>query len=136
MVTELVLVPAIARLVAADEDTVRDVIHAFDQKGLAGATPTPVTPTCWPPSAGNEPAPPPARPCWVEGFVDWLELVKGGVGGHAIAEYADHLRRPGHLRASYEYFRAFPRDVEDTIRKRGTTLAMPVLAIGGQGALG
>ena len=41
MVTELVLVPAIARLVAADEDTVRDVIHAFDQKGLAGATPTP-----------------------------------------------------------------------------------------------
>ena len=73
---------------------------------------------------------------WVEGFVDWLELVKGGVDGHAIAEYADHLRRPGHLRASYEYFRAFPRDVEDTIRNRGTTLAMPVLAIGAQGALG
>src|SRR5690348_17046972 len=29
------LVPAIARLVAADEDTVRDVIHAFNEKGLA-----------------------------------------------------------------------------------------------------
>ena len=29
------LVPAIARLVAADEDTVRDVIHLFNQKGLA-----------------------------------------------------------------------------------------------------
>jgi hypothetical protein len=28
------LVPAIARLVAADEDTVRDVIHAFDARGL------------------------------------------------------------------------------------------------------
>jgi transposase len=28
-------VPAIARLVAADEDTVRDVIHVFNQKGLA-----------------------------------------------------------------------------------------------------
>jgi transposase len=27
--------PAIARLVAADEDTVRDVIHAFNQNGLA-----------------------------------------------------------------------------------------------------
>ena len=26
------LVPAIARLVAADEDTVRDVIHAFNAK--------------------------------------------------------------------------------------------------------
>ena len=29
------LVSAIARLVAADEDTVRDVIHLFNQKGLA-----------------------------------------------------------------------------------------------------
>jgi transposase len=28
-------VPAIARLVAADEDTVRDVIHAFNESGLA-----------------------------------------------------------------------------------------------------
>jgi hypothetical protein len=26
-------VPAIARLVAADEDTVRDVIHAFNERG-------------------------------------------------------------------------------------------------------
>jgi transposase len=33
------LVPAIARLVAADEDTVRDVIHLFNQKGLAALAP-------------------------------------------------------------------------------------------------
>jgi transposase len=32
-------VPAIARLVAADEDTVRDVIHALNQKGLAALDP-------------------------------------------------------------------------------------------------
>jgi transposase len=32
-------VPAIARLVAADEDTVRDVIHAFNDQGLAMLTP-------------------------------------------------------------------------------------------------
>jgi transposase len=32
-------VPAIARLVAADEDTVRDVIHAFNDKGLAALDP-------------------------------------------------------------------------------------------------
>jgi pimeloyl-ACP methyl ester carboxylesterase len=73
---------------------------------------------------------------WAGGFIDWLELVKGGVGAQAIAEYAEHLRRPGHLRASYEYFKAFPRDAEATIRNRATTLAMPVLAIGGEGALG
>src|SRR6478752_7087480 len=32
-------VSAIARLVAADEDTVRDVIHLFNQKGLAALDP-------------------------------------------------------------------------------------------------
>ncbi len=32
-------VAAIARLVAADEDTVRDVIHAFNQRGLAALDP-------------------------------------------------------------------------------------------------
>src|ERR671932_221601 len=32
-------VPAIARLVAADEDTVRDVIHAFNQRGLVALDP-------------------------------------------------------------------------------------------------
>src|SRR5947208_15779397 len=31
--------PAIARLVAADEDTVRDVVHAFNEKGLAALDP-------------------------------------------------------------------------------------------------
>jgi microsomal epoxide hydrolase len=45
----------------------------------------------------------------------------------AVAEYAAHLRRPGHL---------FHRDVEETIRNREKPLAMPVLAIGGEGALG
>jgi hypothetical protein len=33
------LVRAIARLVAADEDTVQNVIHAFNQKGLAALDP-------------------------------------------------------------------------------------------------
>jgi len=45
-------------------------------------------------------------------------------------------QRPGHLAASYAYFRTFHRDVEDTIRNRGTPLAMPVLAVGGKGAPG
>jgi pimeloyl-ACP methyl ester carboxylesterase len=76
---------------------------------------------------------------WIAGFVDWLEVVKGGVDPDAIAEYTAHLRKDGHLTASYDYFRAFHRDVEDTIRSRETgktPLSMPVLAIGGEGALG
>ena len=43
---------------------------------------------------------------------------------------------PGYLHASYEYFKTFPRDVQDTIRNRSTTLTMPVLAVGAEGALG
>ena len=73
---------------------------------------------------------------WVAGFVDWLEVVPGAVDPGAVAEYAAHLRRPGHLAASYAYFRAFPGDAGATIRHRETPLAMPVLAIGGEGALG
>lgn len=61
-------VPVIARLVQADEDTVRDVIHKFNEIGLACLDPR------W---AGGRPASstvttrilsssrlPPARPCW------------------------------------------------------------------------
>lgn len=73
---------------------------------------------------------------WIAGFVDWLEVVKGAVDPDAVAEYAAHLRRPGHLGASYAYFRTFHGDAEATIRHRETPLAMPVLAIGGEGALG
>jgi hypothetical protein len=73
---------------------------------------------------------------WIAGFVDWLGVVKGAVDPDAVAEYAAHLRRPGHLGASYAYFGTFHGDVEATIRHRETPLAMPVLAIGGEGALG
>ena len=41
-------VPAIARLVAADEDTVRDVIHAFNARGLDALDP----------GVGGRPSPP------------------------------------------------------------------------------
>ncbi|GLX94035.1 hypothetical protein Hesp01_19850 [Herbidospora sp. NBRC 101105] len=44
-------VGAVARLVAADEDTVRDVIHAFDERGLSALDPN------W---AGGRPATSPA----------------------------------------------------------------------------
>jgi pimeloyl-ACP methyl ester carboxylesterase len=73
---------------------------------------------------------------WVDGFVDWLEMVKGGVDEQAIAEYAAQLRRPGHTRASFEYFRTMHADVAETIHHRDTPLTIPVLAIGAEGTLG
>ena len=73
---------------------------------------------------------------WVDGFVDWLEVVKGGVDEQAIAEYAAQLRQPGHTRASFEYFRTFRADVAETIHHRDRPLIIPVLAIGAEGTLG
>ena len=73
---------------------------------------------------------------WVDGFVDWLEVVKGGVDAEAIAEYAAQLRQPGHTRASFEYFRAFHADAAETSHHRDRPLTMPVLAIGAEGTLG
>jgi pimeloyl-ACP methyl ester carboxylesterase len=73
---------------------------------------------------------------WVDGFVDWLEVVKGGVDEQAIAEYAAQLRQPGHTRASFEYFRAFHVDAAETIHHRDRPLIIPVLAIGAEGTMG
>jgi pimeloyl-ACP methyl ester carboxylesterase len=73
---------------------------------------------------------------WVDGFVDWLEVVKDGVDEQAIAEYAAQLRQPGHTRASFEYFRAMHDDVAETIHHRDTPLTIPVLAIGAEGTFG
>jgi pimeloyl-ACP methyl ester carboxylesterase len=73
---------------------------------------------------------------WVEGFVDWMESVKGGVGPQAVAEYAAHLQQPGHTRATFEYFRTFSTDVSDTVGNRALPLTMPVLALGAEGSLG
>ena len=73
---------------------------------------------------------------WVDGFVDWLEVVKGGVDEQAIAEYAAQLRQPGHTRASFEYFRTMQADVAETIHHRDRPLTIPVLAIGAEGTLG
>jgi pimeloyl-ACP methyl ester carboxylesterase len=73
---------------------------------------------------------------WVKGFIDWMEQVKGAVGEQAVHEYAAHLRRPGHIRATFEYFRTFQADVSDTTRHRSTLLTMPVLAVGAEAVMG
>jgi pimeloyl-ACP methyl ester carboxylesterase len=72
---------------------------------------------------------------WVRGFVDWMEVVKGAVGDEAIAEYATQLKRPGHTRASFQYFHTLHDDITHTTENRGQPLAMPVLAIGAEATL-
>jgi pimeloyl-ACP methyl ester carboxylesterase len=72
---------------------------------------------------------------WIGGFIDSIEGRKGSVTPEDVAVYAANLREPRHLEASFDWFRAFPRDIEDNARYRRTKLTMPVLAIGASGSL-
>ncbi|MDP9848596.1 alpha/beta fold hydrolase [Streptosporangium lutulentum] len=73
---------------------------------------------------------------WVERFTDMLEVQKDGVDNKQVREYARFLRDDAHLRASFEWFRAFPKDVADNAEYVKKKLRMPVLAIGAAGSLG
>jgi pimeloyl-ACP methyl ester carboxylesterase len=72
---------------------------------------------------------------WVQLFTDALEVRKDGVGPVEVREFAAYLRDDAHLRASFEWFRAFPQDIADNAVYGQTKLRMPVLAIGARGSL-
>jgi pimeloyl-ACP methyl ester carboxylesterase len=69
---------------------------------------------------------------WIEGFADLVEYNKDGVTAADAAIYGQFLKRPGHLRASFEWFRAFNQDVADNSVYGKVKLTMPVLALGAQ----
>ncbi|SCE83015.1 alpha/beta fold hydrolase [Micromonospora mirobrigensis] len=73
---------------------------------------------------------------WVDRFTDSIMVNKGSIGPEDVEEYARHLRDPDHLRASFDWFRAFDRDVADNAGYRATKLPMPVLAVGARASLG
>lgn len=53
-----------------------------------------------------------------------------------FAEYARTYAQPGKLTAAFNYFRAFPQDIERNTSLERPALTMPVLALGGQFAQG
>lgn len=74
---------------------------------------------------------------WVRNFMDLISHRPGAVSSQDVEVYAQALRDPARLRASFEYFRAFPTDIADVARYREQgPLPMPVLALGGQYMLG
>ena len=74
---------------------------------------------------------------WVEHFIDLLSHTPGAVSAQDVEVYAQALRDPARLRASFEYFRAFPTDIADvTHHRQQGPLPMPVLALGAQYMLG
>jgi pimeloyl-ACP methyl ester carboxylesterase len=66
---------------------------------------------------------------WVDGFTDQLEVVKDGVDADDVRVFAHYLKDSAHLRASFEWFRAFPTDIADNKVNQRTALPMPVLAV-------
>ncbi|WP_406081365.1 alpha/beta fold hydrolase [Micromonospora sp. NBC_00858] len=73
---------------------------------------------------------------WVDRFTDSMEVQKTGIGDDDVREYARYLQDDAHLRASFDYFRALPRDVADNAEYGKTKLTMPVLALGARASLG
>jgi pimeloyl-ACP methyl ester carboxylesterase len=71
---------------------------------------------------------------WVSGFIDWLAVNKSVVADSPV--YADALRDDAHLRASFEWFRAFGTDNADVARLGTAKLTIPVLAVGADHSLG
>lgn len=74
---------------------------------------------------------------WVRDFIDWISTNAGAISAQDIEVYAHALRDPARLRASFEYFRAFPTDINDVARYRAEgPLPMPVLALGAEHSMG
>jgi pimeloyl-ACP methyl ester carboxylesterase len=72
---------------------------------------------------------------WVERFMASQAVRPEAIEPEAVRAYADPLRDPAHLRASFEYFRALAADVADNSESRRTPLPMPVLALGARASL-
>ena len=73
---------------------------------------------------------------WTDRFIDQFEFVKGAVTPDAVQVFATYLQDPAHLEASFDWFRAFPQDIQDDAANQRSKLTMPVLAIGAQYSLG
>jgi pimeloyl-ACP methyl ester carboxylesterase len=50
---------------------------------------------------------------------------------HAVRYYIDTLKDPGHLRGSFEFYRAIPTTSAQNQKRKERPLTLPVLAIGG-----
>lgn len=74
-------------------------------------------------------------------YVSWFcknfAAHQGAISETAIDEYARTYAEPGAMRAGFNYYRAIPRDIENTKRFLADgKLSMPVLAIGGGQSFG
>jgi pimeloyl-ACP methyl ester carboxylesterase len=69
---------------------------------------------------------------YVEAFLRDRGTNHGAFTDHEIGIYARALAQPGAIRATLEWYRAFPRDAEDNRKLAQDPLTVPVLALGGE----
>ena len=67
---------------------------------------------------------------WVYGSMPTLEVVKNALTPCDLAVWTHDLEKPGHLRATIDWFATFPQDIANDEAYGKTKLTMPVLAIG------
>lgn len=73
---------------------------------------------------------------WVSGFMDWLTVNKPAITREDTDVYARALHSDAHLRASFEWFRAFGKDSARVEAVAQDPLTVPVLAVGADHSLG
>jgi pimeloyl-ACP methyl ester carboxylesterase len=65
-------------------------------------------------------------------FYDHYSYNQSAITSEAREEYIKQYSKPGAMRAGFEYYRAFPINVEQNKEHANVKLAMPVLALGGK----
>jgi pimeloyl-ACP methyl ester carboxylesterase len=74
---------------------------------------------------------------WLRDFMNSRSATPGVISPQDVEFYAQPLRDPARLRASFEYFRAFPTDIADVQRSlEQGPLSVPVLALGAEHSMG
>jgi pimeloyl-ACP methyl ester carboxylesterase len=68
---------------------------------------------------------------YISWFFKGLAYNPSAITEQDIDVFASHISAPGAMRAGFEYYRAFPVDVEQNRESAKTKIMMPVLVLGG-----
>lgn len=73
---------------------------------------------------------------YLQYFYDHFASAPGAIPSEDVAEYLRTFRDPAAMRAGFELYRSFEKDLADNLRFSRTKLTMPVLALGGERSWG
>lgn len=73
---------------------------------------------------------------YLQWFFNAKSMHKDAITPADLAEYVRVYSKPGYMKSGFEYYRAFFADHDQNQKSAQTKLPMPVLALGGSGAVG